>query len=108
MERRIAEEVLLQHRPISGLEVAYLRQVYGISRRAFAKEIGLSDVAVLKWERAKRKRLVTTSEIAVRVFFAKKLGLSLSHVTTPLIPTGKLTAKLMVEFDRKSSPAPVC
>lgn len=99
MEHRIAEEMLLQQRPICGLEVAFLRKVFGMSRRELARDIQLSDVAILKWEHGERKRLVPTSEIAVRVYFAKKLGLSLSKVTTPLIPTGKKIGKLIVKFN---------
>ncbi len=98
MEHRIAEEILLQHRPIHGQEVIFFRKVFGMSRREFAKEIGLSDVGVLKWEHALRKRLTSMSEIAVRVYFAKKLELKLDEVMTPLIPEGKALSKLKVEF----------
>lgn len=103
MERRVAEEILLQHRPLCGKEIAFLRKTFGLSRRGFANEIGLSDVAVLKWERSPKKRLPITSEIAMRVFFAKKLQLPLEQIMEPLIfKDMKHSQKLQVQFKLKS------
>ncbi len=84
MEIRIGEELLLQKRPICGREVEFFRKIFGMSRRDFASQIGLSDAGVLSWEKASTKRLLPMSEIAIRVYFAKRLSLPLEVVTTPL------------------------
>jgi transcriptional regulator with XRE-family HTH domain len=62
----------------------------------FAKELGLTAVSVMKWERAKSKRLTPINEVAVRSLAAEKLGVDLPGKFSALLGKPKIPKKLVV------------
>jgi DNA-binding transcriptional regulator YiaG len=104
-EKRILEEILLKNIPLRGLEVAFMRKALGMSRREFAREIQLSDVAVLKWEREEDKRLLPSTEIMIRAYFSKCLAIPLERVLTPLFIEAETPKELKVSYRSRSKRA---
>jgi DNA-binding transcriptional regulator YiaG len=77
VERKVARALLIYRVPIRGREVEYFRSVLGMAQRQFAQLFDVSQVAVLKWEREKSKRLSLSNEIAFRAIMAKQFNLRL-------------------------------
>jgi DNA-binding transcriptional regulator YiaG len=84
LEREIAAEIVRRGIPIRGAEVQFLRKTLGLSLDVFGKRIGLSAPAILKWERAREKRLAPINEVAVRASIAEQLDISLEGKFTVL------------------------
>ena len=84
VEREIAREIVRQGIPIKGAEVEFLRKSLGASMDKFGKLLGLSAPAILKWERARKKRLQPTNEVAVRALMAEQLGIKMEGKFTVL------------------------
>jgi len=84
IEREIAREIVLQGIPIRGAEVQFLRKSLGLSMERFGRLLGLSAPAILKWERARKKRLQPTNEVAVRALMAEQLNISVEGKFTVL------------------------
>ena len=62
----------------------FLRKSLGLSMEKFARLLGLSAPAILKWERAGTKRLEPISEVAVRALPAEQLGIEMDGKFTVL------------------------
>ena len=77
VEVEIAKEIVRKGIPIRGAEVQFLRKSLGLSMEKFAKLLGLSAPAILKWERARTKRLAPINEVAVRALMAEQLDIEL-------------------------------
>ena len=71
VERKIAREIVKQGVPLRGAEVQFLRKCLGFSMEKFATRLGLSAPAILKWERARKKRLEPVNEVGVDVSIDK-------------------------------------
>jgi DNA-binding transcriptional regulator YiaG len=84
IELEIAGEIVRQGIPIKGAEVQFLRKSLGLSLEKFGKLLELSAPAVLKWERARTKRLAPINEVAVRALMAEKLDIELQGRFTTL------------------------
>ncbi|MBS1960467.1 MAG: hypothetical protein JST80_13400 [Bdellovibrionales bacterium] len=102
VEHLVATEIISQKLPIRGAEVEFLRKSIGLSRLEFAKGLELSDVAVLKWERAKSKRLAMVNEIAVRAYFAQRLKVKLVGTIEGLVGVDSVPKKLVIQFSSKT------
>ncbi len=83
-ERAVATAIIRLRVPLRGVEVQYLRRVLGLSQAAVGRELGVSDVAVLKWEKRTEKRLDTVNEVALRALFAERLGVVLDGTLSAL------------------------
>lgn len=77
IEHAVASEIVQQGIPIKGAEVQFLRKSLGLSMEKFGKLLGLSAPAILKWERARTKRLSPINEVAVRALMADQLDIEL-------------------------------
>ena len=77
IERGIACEIVRQGIPIRGAEVQFLRKSMGLSMNRFGSLLGISAPAILKWERARTKRLDPINEVAVRALMAEQLNVEL-------------------------------
>ncbi len=77
IERKIACELIRQGVPIRGAEVQFLRKSLGASLQKFGALLGLTAPAILKWERARMKRLTPINEVAVRALMAELLGIEM-------------------------------
>jgi DNA-binding transcriptional regulator YiaG len=102
VEQQVAAEIVSRQLPIRGAEVVFLRKALGLSRLEFAKGLSLSDVAVLKWERAADKRLAPINEVAVRAYFAQRLKLKLEGTFDALIGHESTPKKLVIQFGHKA------
>lgn len=77
IERSVAAEIVSRGLPLRGAEVQFLRKSLGFSLARFGEILGYSAPAILKWERARFKRLLIANEVAVRALAAEKLGISM-------------------------------
>lgn len=84
IERDIAREIVRQGIPIRGAEVQFLRKSLALSMEKFGNLLGLSAPAILKWERARTKRLTPINEVAVRALLAEQLDIELKGRFTVL------------------------
>lgn len=106
VEHMVAYEIILQRLPIHGAEVIFLRKALSLSRLEFAQGLKLSDVAILKWEKASNKRLALVNEVAVRAYFAQRLKVRLPGTLDSLIGIENRPKKWILQFsakDRKSA-----
>lgn len=85
IERMVAAEIVRRGVPIRGAEVRFLRKTLGFSMERFASILGLTAPAILKWERARAKRLNPTNEVSVRALMAENLGVPLEGKFTILL-----------------------
>lgn len=88
-ERLIAEFIVQHPVPIKGAEVRFLRKFLGLSLRDVGDAIGVSHVAILKWEKAIDEKLLPVNEIAVRLFFAERLNVKTDASFSKLLGTDK-------------------
>lgn len=98
MERLVAKELIIAQIPLRGMEVHFLRSIFGMSQRDFAEKLGLSHVAVFKWEKAKTKHLDIVNEIAVKVLVAGMLGLKIPASIDTFVGHGEVPKKLVIDF----------
>jgi DNA-binding transcriptional regulator YiaG len=96
IEREIAREIVRQGVPIRGAEVQFLRKTLALSMEKFGKLLGLSAPAILKWERARMKRLAPVNEVAVRALMAEQLGIELKGMFTVLKGNVATPARLLL------------
>lgn len=97
LEREIAGEIVRQGIPLRGAEVQFLRKCLGLSLDSFGKRLGLSAPAILKWERAREKRLGPTNEVAVRALIAEQLDIPLEGKFTVLKGKSETPERLLVK-----------
>jgi DNA-binding transcriptional regulator YiaG len=96
IEREIAQEIVRQGVPIRGAEVQFFRKSLALSLAKFGRLLGLSAPAILKWERARTKRLAPINEVAVRALMAEHLGIEMRGGFTILKGNPATPAKLML------------
>ena len=76
----LQESVLLHlcHKktPLTGSEIAFIRQYFAMTTTEFGKRFGCSHVAVLKWEKYRNNfaRIAPTTEVCIRLFVFLKLS----------------------------------
>lgn len=99
VERHVAHALIAGRRPLRGAEVLFFRRVLGISQKQLGEKLGYSDVAILKWERAKVKRLDPVNEVAVRALMAGLFGVKLLGTFDALLGDGKASKKLVLDFE---------
>jgi DNA-binding transcriptional regulator YiaG len=97
VEAQIARALLVEEVPLRGLEIRFFRAVLGLSQRRFGELFGLSDVAILKWERSRARRLSRVNEIAVRAILAARFGI---RIEGDLLTGGESTPRrLVLEYE---------
>lgn len=99
IEQLVARELILKKIPIRGQEVEYFRGIFAMSQRQFAEKLGLSHVAILKWEKAKHKRLDLVNEVAVKAMMSGLLGLKLPASLDTLVGQGEFPKKMALDFN---------
>ncbi len=98
IERLVAKELITARIPIRGMEVLFLRSIFGLSQRELAEKIGLSHVSIFKWEKAKIKPLDIVNEIALKVLAAGMLGLKIPASIEAFVGQRVTPKKLIVDF----------
>ena len=74
VEKMVGRSLLTHRWPLRGAEVQFFRAITGLSQKQLGAKLGYSDVAILKWERGKSKRLDPVNEVALRALMAGNLG----------------------------------
>ena len=97
LEREIAREIVRMGVPIRGAEVQFLRKSLSLSMEKFGRLLGISAPAVLKWERARTKRLVPINEVAVRALMAEQLNIELKGLFTVLKGNAETPTRLLLK-----------
>jgi DNA-binding transcriptional regulator YiaG len=97
IEKDIAREIVRQGIPIRGAEVQFLRKAFALSLEKFGRLLGLSAPAILKWERARTRRLEPINEVAVRALMAEQLDIDIKGRFTILKGTSETPAKLFLK-----------
>ena len=82
--------------PIRGAEVQFLRKSLDLSMEKFGRLLGLSAPAILKWERARIKRLAPINEVAVRALMAEHLSIEMKGRFTVLKGNPETPTKLLL------------
>lgn len=99
VERLVAGALLVQRRPLLGAEVLFFRRVLGISQKQLGTHLGYSDVAILKWERNKTKRLDPVNEVALRALMAGLFKVKLVASFDSLLGDIKAPRKLVLNYN---------
>ena len=105
VERLVAKALIEKNLPIRGQEVEYFRGIFALSQRDFAKKLGLSHVAIFKWEKAKNKPLDLVNEIAVKVFISGELDLRIHASLETLACHTDPLKKLIIDYSESSARA---
>ena len=100
LERFVARAILGQRRPLRGAEVHFLRSVLGMSQKQLGSRLSYSDVAILKWERNKSKRLDPVNEVAVRALMAGLFGIELPGTFDALLGDDKGPKRLVLDYNK--------
>ena len=98
LEKMVAREIISRRLPLRGYEVQFFRQIFALSQRALAEQLGLSHVAILKWERAKGKRLDKVNEVAFKALMAGMLNMNISASIDALYGPDQETSRLLLDF----------
>ena len=98
VEKLVAKGLILKEIPIRGQEVTFFRSVFALSQRDFAQRLGLSHVAVFKWEKAKSKQLDLVNEVAVKVLISGLLGLDIKARLESLVGHGQIPKNLILDY----------
>ncbi|MGK5087456.1 hypothetical protein WDW86_07850 [Bdellovibrionota bacterium FG-2] len=98
VEYLVAKAILKHRVPLRGAEVQFLRDVLGMSQRQLGMLLGYSGVAILKWERAKSKRLDRVNEITLRALMADRYSVKLDTAWASLLGLDATPKKLVVDF----------
>lgn len=69
LHRIIGETLVNNHKNLSGKEVRFLRIEMGMSQTALARHLGVSDRAVIRWEKAQAGQLPSTAEASIRMLY---------------------------------------
>lgn len=99
VERHVAHALLAGRRPLRGAEVLFFRSVLGMSQKQLGEKLGYSDVAILKWERKKSKRLDPVNEVAVRALMAGLFEVKLAGTFDALLGDDKAPARLVLDYE---------
>ena len=94
IEKIVAKAIIQNKIPIRGIEFNFLRKILGLSLGRIGADLGISAPAVLKWERAKKKRLDPINEVAVRALMAEKLGVTIPGMFSFLLGVAKTPENL--------------
>lgn len=96
----VVGKALLTHRwPLRGAEVQFFRAITGLSQKQLGAKLGYSDVAILKWERNKSKRLDPVNEVALRALMAGMLNVKLLGTFEALLGKDEHPKKLVLDFE---------
>ncbi len=96
VEREIAKEIIRRGIPLRGAEVQFLRKTLGMSMQRFGRPLGLSAPAIMKWEKARTKRLAPINEVAVRALIAEQLDIRLDGRFKVLLGISETPEQMMV------------
>ena len=99
IEREIASEIIRRRVPIRGAEVTFLRKTLNLSLERFGRMLGLSAPAILKWERAREKRLDPTNEVSVRALVAEAMDIPLEGKFTVLKGIPQTPRRLLLQVN---------
>ncbi len=99
IERQTARALLVQRRPLRGTEVLFFRKVLGMSQKQLGLKLGYSDVAILKWERNKSKRLEPVNEVAIRALMGGLFSLKLLGTFDALLGDDKSPKRLILNYE---------
>lgn len=94
--KSVSSEIVNRKIPLRGVEIKFIRKALGLSLRDMGAALGISHVAVDKWERAKKKRLDPINEVAVRSLFAQLMKVEISGWFDSLKGTEKAPKKLEI------------
>ena len=99
LERFVARAILSYRRPLRGVEVLFLRSVLGMSQKQLGSRLSYSDVAILKWEKNKNKRLDPVNEVALRALMAGIFGVKLPGTFDALLGDDKSSKHLVLDYE---------
>jgi len=105
VEKLAAKALITRNIPVRGREVQFFRSVFALSQREFASKLGLSHVAIFKWEKTKNRRLDLVNEIAVKTFIAGLMGLEIVASLDTLVGHGEIPKRLVIEYSQRSPKA---
>ncbi len=74
-----------------------------MSQKQLGSHLGYSDVAILKWERNKTKRLDPVNEVAVRSLMAQLFEIPLSGRFDALLGDDRAPKKLILDYKQIDS-----
>jgi DNA-binding transcriptional regulator YiaG len=93
----IARKIVAERVPLRGAEVAFLRKALGMTLNQWGERLGLTAAAILKWERARDKRLSKINEAAVRSLCADLLDIPMDGRWSVLIANDRAPERLSLK-----------
>lgn len=97
-ENLLAKEMICNKEiPLRGKEVHFIRKIAGMSLKQLGDFLGVSAVAIKKWEDQKDKRVSVMAEIAIRVVFAEYFQLNLKGTKSELVGNNLHAKKILLE-----------
>lgn len=98
VEYLVARALITERRPLRGAEVRFFRSILGMSQKQLGAKLGYSDVAILKWERKKSKRLDPVNEVALRALMAGLFDVKLLGTFDSLLGNNKSAKNLILDY----------
>jgi DNA-binding transcriptional regulator YiaG len=69
LHRAIGEYLITQRKNLSGREIKFLRVEMGMSQSMLARLLGVSDRAVIRWERGESGQVPPLAEVTIRMLY---------------------------------------
>ncbi len=102
IEKSVAQELIVGRYRIRGQEVSFLRSVFALSKRQLAEKLGLSHVAIVKWEKSKNKPLALVNEVTIKALMSGLLGLKMPASLDNLVGKHDIPKKLVLDYEDDS------
>ena len=113
LERLLIRSLPSKPARLSGAEIRFIRQYFGLTLEEFAKVFGVTHPAVKKWEASRNEPscMATTTEMALRMWAQRQLSSSprlfmklWDAVQRQKAPLPKVSAPAVLPYSRVSAP----
>ncbi len=84
LHRAIARAIAQGPRPLRGQDARFLRVMLDLSQEALAGLLGVDRATVIRWEKARKRRLSRMQDIALRATYAARAGAEFLPAATVL------------------------
>ena len=78
LQRQVLLELCHKSLLLTGNEIHFIRVYFEMTMESFGKQLGISNPAVLNWEKSQNKsaKINPTTELCIRLFILEKLNMN--------------------------------